>query len=375
MYLTQAKNGSKLRYAGLVGCRDYKKAAQLIKDGGYATDTKYVRKICSLIERWNLTKYDVEEEKTLNIINAISSKNVPQWGNKKQFIAIHYLGVVGQNNKVESGGYGAHYYIYWDGTVYQAADHDEVLWQVGTGGYYTQKHPAAQNSNTIGIELCCKCDGNSKNATDPYWYFTEETQEACVQLVKKLMKDLGIPVENVLRHYDIVNKHCPAPYVNNNKYKTSWTWNEFKAKLSGSSTATTDIKKELVKAGQTHANNFCKAGIKADGVRGLATKKAGIKVLQTALNLEHKAGLTIDGIWGSKSDAALKGHTVRKGNKGYMVTALEILLMLKGYNPNGVECPGSFGDGCAAATGQYQKDYKLTIDELAGYNTFKSLIV
>lgn len=59
------------------------------------------------------------EEKNLNIINAISSKNVPQWGNKKQFIAIYYLGVVGQNNKVESGGYGAHYYIYWDGTIYQ----------------------------------------------------------------------------------------------------------------------------------------------------------------------------------------------------------------------------------------------------------------
>lgn len=233
LYLAQAKNGSRLRYAGLVGCRDYKKAVQLIKDGGYATDTKYVRKICSLIEKWNLTKYDVEEEKSLNIINVISSKNVPQWGNKKQFIAIHYLGVVGQNNKVESGGYGAHYYIYWDGTVYQAADHDAVLWQVGTGGYYTQKHPKARNANTIGIELCCKCDGNSKSATDPYWYFTEETQEACVQLVKKLMKDLGIPVENVLRHYDIVNKHCPAPYVNNNKYKTSWTWDEFKSRLSG----------------------------------------------------------------------------------------------------------------------------------------------
>lgn len=236
LYLTQAKNGSKLRYAGLAGCTDYKKAAQIIKSGGYATDIKYVEKICSLVERWNLTKYDVEEEKTLNIINAISSKNVPQRGNKKQFIAIHYLGVVGQNNKVEAGGYGAHYYIYWDGTIYQAADHDAILWQVGTGGYYTQKHPTARNANTIGIELCCKCDGNSKNATDPKWYFTQETQEACVQLVKKLMADLGIPAENVLRHYDIVNKHCPAPYVNNNKYKTSWTWDEFKAKLSGSST-------------------------------------------------------------------------------------------------------------------------------------------
>lgn len=176
----------------------------------------------------------------MNIINVISDKNVPKWGNGKKFIAIHYLGVVGQNNKVEAGGYGAHYYIYWDGTIYQAAKHDAILWQVGTGGYYTQKHPEARNSNTIGIELCVKCDGNASNPSDPYWYFTEETQEACVQLVKKLMQDLSIPASHVLRHYDIVNKHCPAPYVNNNKYKTSWTWEEFKARISGGSSGSGD---------------------------------------------------------------------------------------------------------------------------------------
>lgn len=168
----------------------------------------------------------------MNIINKISSQNVPQWGNKKKYIAIHYLGVDGQNNKVESGGYGAHYYIYWDGTVYQAASHDAVLWQVGTGGYYTQKHPEARNNNTIGIEMCCHCDGDASKAGADWW-FTEATQQACVQLVKKLMKDLGIPADHVLRHYDIVNKTCPAPYVHNNKHRESWTWNEFKARLTG----------------------------------------------------------------------------------------------------------------------------------------------
>lgn len=166
------------------------------------------------------------------IINVINNEHVPQWGNKKKNIAIHYLGVVGENNQIESGGYGAHFYIYWDGTIYQAADLDAVLWQVGTGGYYTQKHPTARNNNTIGIEMCVKCDGNPKNPSDPKWYFTEETQLACIWLVKKLMKELGIPAANVLRHYDIVNKHCPSPYVNNNGYKTSWTWSKFKSMLS-----------------------------------------------------------------------------------------------------------------------------------------------
>ena len=52
------KNGSKLRYDGLKGCNDYKKAVQIIKDGGYATSLTYVEKLCSIIERWNLAQYD-----------------------------------------------------------------------------------------------------------------------------------------------------------------------------------------------------------------------------------------------------------------------------------------------------------------------------
>ena len=57
-YLLGAKNGSKLRYDGLKGCTDYKKAVQLIKDGGYATSPTYVESICNIIERWKLTQYD-----------------------------------------------------------------------------------------------------------------------------------------------------------------------------------------------------------------------------------------------------------------------------------------------------------------------------
>ena len=59
-YLLGAKNGSKQRYAGLKGCTDYKKAAQIIKDGGYATSLAYVENLRSIIERWNLTQFDVK---------------------------------------------------------------------------------------------------------------------------------------------------------------------------------------------------------------------------------------------------------------------------------------------------------------------------
>lgn len=63
-YLLGAKNGNKLRYDGLKGCMDYRKAVQIIKDGGYATSLTYVDKLCNIIERWKLTQYDVKAEST-----------------------------------------------------------------------------------------------------------------------------------------------------------------------------------------------------------------------------------------------------------------------------------------------------------------------
>lgn len=130
----------------------------------------------------------------------------------------------------------------------------------------------------------------------------------------------------------------------------------------------------IIRDGQIHARNFAMPGLGADGIRGPRTKEAGIRVLQQAMNLDYHSGLTLDGIWGPKSEAALKGHTVRRGETQYMVTALEILLMLKGYFCNGVENPGHFGAGLEAAVRQYQADHGLTVDGIAGYNTFKSLI-
>ena len=62
-YLLGAKNGSKLCYDGLKGCTDYKKAVQIIKDGGYATSSTYVEKLCDIIQRWGLTKYDATASK------------------------------------------------------------------------------------------------------------------------------------------------------------------------------------------------------------------------------------------------------------------------------------------------------------------------
>lgn len=77
-YLLGAMNGSKLRYAGLTECEDYKSATELIKNGGYATDTQYVAKICNIIQRFKLDQYDGE---VTTVAKTIPEKAV-QWALK-----------------------------------------------------------------------------------------------------------------------------------------------------------------------------------------------------------------------------------------------------------------------------------------------------
>ena len=66
-YLLGAMNGSKKRYDGFKGCTDYKKAAQIIKDGGYATSSTYVDNLCSIIEKYSLTQYDAAATETKTV--------------------------------------------------------------------------------------------------------------------------------------------------------------------------------------------------------------------------------------------------------------------------------------------------------------------
>lgn len=57
-YLIGAQNGNKLRYDGIQSCKNYRDQIELIKRGGYATDVNYVDKICNIIKRFGLDKYD-----------------------------------------------------------------------------------------------------------------------------------------------------------------------------------------------------------------------------------------------------------------------------------------------------------------------------
>nr|DAH68529.1 MAG TPA: N acetylmuramoyl L alanine amidase endolysin [Caudoviricetes sp.] len=160
-----------------------------------------------------------------------------------QYIVIHYVGALGGAEAnctyYASGDVGAsaHYYVGFSGEVWQSVEDSNGAWSVGGGrqgsggGAFYGK---ANNYNTLNIEMCVrKRSTTSMNANDQDWYYEEATVKATIELTKMLMQKYGIPVDRVIRHYDVNGKICPNPYVLNES-----AWQAFKKKLSGSASVT-----------------------------------------------------------------------------------------------------------------------------------------
>ena len=136
---------------------------------------------------------------------------------KNEYIIIHYVGAVSsaQNNakyfeKVYRGA-SAHYFVD-EKSIWQVVEDKDDAWHIGTNKGYKNN---ARNSNSIGIELCCKNNGD--------WYFEKETIDNAVWLTSELCKKYKInPRTNIFRHYDCTGKICPEPFVRNPK-----EWDDF----------------------------------------------------------------------------------------------------------------------------------------------------
>lgn len=142
------------------------------------------------------------------------------------YIVEHYTannGDTAKNNAdyFANNGYlsaSAHYFVDEKG-VWQSVKDTDTAYHCGTAGTY--KHPKCRNANSIGIEMCSRKDANGK------YYFKEETIKNAANLTKDLMKKHNIPIENVIRHYDVTGKICPAPMVADESL-----WKEFKSMLT-----------------------------------------------------------------------------------------------------------------------------------------------
>ena len=117
---------------------------------------------------------------------------------------VHYTGTEASahNNLLyfsrSSAGASAHYFIDRDGTLRQSVSEGDTAWHAGHWG---------TNLCSVGIEVV---SGGSD--------FTEAQVEMLSQLVAEIRSRCGIGAENVIRHYDVTGKLCPASYVDGGKW-------------------------------------------------------------------------------------------------------------------------------------------------------------
>ena len=141
-----------------------------------------------------------------------------------RYLVIHYTANNGDtaagNARYFSGTVtktSAHYFVD-ENQVWQSVLEQDTAYHCGTEHGY--RHPFCRNSNSIGIELCSRKDRLG------HYYFQPETTERAAQLVRQLAEQYQIPPENILRHYDVTGKNCPAPMVENGRL-----WDGFKTMI------------------------------------------------------------------------------------------------------------------------------------------------
>ena len=163
-----------------------------------------------------------------------------------KYIVIHYTANDGDTDEGNANYFAsriikasAHYFVD-DDSVTQSVPDNYVAWSVGgskynncktTGGgkYYTK----CTNSNSISIELC-------DTKKDCKIYPTKKTIENAIELTRKLMKKYNIPSTNVIRHFDVTGKTCPAYWCGTSEKNQLWK-TEFHNKLSNSSSTPSNL--------------------------------------------------------------------------------------------------------------------------------------
>lgn len=148
-----------------------------------------------------------------------------------KYLVYHYTGNDGDHDTANAIYYrdnvveaSAHYFVD-DDSITQSVGDLTTAWAVGgkkwsdcakTGG--GKLYGIAKNSNSISIEMC----DTERNGV---YNLTEKTMENALALGRVLMARYNIPIERVIRHFDVTGKHCPAYFMDETK------WAAFKARL------------------------------------------------------------------------------------------------------------------------------------------------
>lgn len=277
--------------------------------------------------------------------------------NRIKYLVYHYTGNDGDsddnngkyfhNNVVKAS---AHYFVD-DDSVTQSVEDNYIAYSVG-GKCQSAHHPlykVCTNSNSISIEMC---DTNKNGVVE----ITDATMANAIELGKALMKKYNIPLDNVIRHYDVNGKACP----NCNGLLNDNTWNAFKQRLNGATgdfphtnTNTPVHTEKPHTTPNTHKNGY----------------DEWVARLQRELNTQCHKGLVVDGLRGPKTLNAC--ITVKKGARGNITKLIQERLNSVGFH---ISTDGIFGGGTEKAVKVFQKNRGLKADGIVGRNTWEWLL-
>lgn len=142
-----------------------------------------------------------------------------------KYIVIHYTGNDGDkaaNNakyfQSANRNASAHYFVD-SNNVYQSVCDLSIAWSVGGAKYTNCKETGGgafygkcTNANSISIELCDDIKDGKVSANS-------KTLNNAAILCSELMSKYNIPIERVIRHFDVTGKNCPAYFVDSKAWK------------------------------------------------------------------------------------------------------------------------------------------------------------
>ncbi|MEN4815783.1 N-acetylmuramoyl-L-alanine amidase [Bacillus velezensis] len=239
--------------------------------------------------------------------------------------------------------------------IYQHLPLNENGWHAGDGNRGTG------NRKSIGIEICENSDGDFEKAVaNAQW------------LIKKLMKEQGISLANVVPHQHWSGKYCPRKLLDR--------WDSFKAGISGAPSS--PAKTETKTGGATYT-------VKKGDALSVIAQKNGVSMaaLQKLNGIKDpnfiKVGqvLKLIGSVSSSSGKKKSSYTLPSGifkvtsplTKGPAVKQIQLALTALYYYPdkgaknNGID--GYYGPKTANAVKRFQSMYGLNADGIYGPKT------
>ena len=191
---------------------DPRRYLMALKEAGYATSKTYVDSVMSVVTKYDLTQYDSEQKEVIKVIQKPSiTKMISKYnhesrnGQTVKYIVMHYTGNQTDTAKANANyfatgdrGASAHYFVD-SSTIYQSVEDNNAAWHCGRNYGSNNLYGKCTNKNSIGIEMCSS-----------HGVITTATINNAVLLVKYLMERYNVPVDHVVRHWDVCTKRCPG---------------------------------------------------------------------------------------------------------------------------------------------------------------------